>query len=243
MIINYPTGLYKNVLPDGPDDSQNVTFLISNTAPPKASLLFPKIPIGIANRKRAPDGLTPEKRRLTVGPLVFTISRASRNLTGNNAQQYEIGSVLDFSYSSIKQTDPMLVSTKTEIQHNLNLYDYAELGLTEDDVELINEQSITTFDIITNRLNYLRIKRSDAEVRINTTQKLINEANKNIAALEVMTESVGTDPDIDNLLVKLRKKLAEAEITMSQAVIDANTAAAEAAEELQNLRTVGMVLK
>src|SRR6056297_1556415 len=101
MIINYPTGLYKNVLPDEPQDNQNITFLISTTKPPQTSLLFSKIPVGVANRKRAPDTLTPEKRRLTIGPLVFTVSRASRNLAGNNAKQYEIGSVLDFSYSGI----------------------------------------------------------------------------------------------------------------------------------------------
>jgi len=242
MIINYPTGLYGSVLPHEPQDSQNVTFLISNTSPPRADLLFLKIPVGVANRQRPPDTLTPEQRRITVGDLIFTVSRSSRGQVGNNAQQYEIGEVLGFDNVWLKATDPMLVSVKTEIQHNLNVYDYAELGLTEADVAVINEQSLSSFNDITDRLNCLRMARADAEVRINTNQKIVNEADKNIAALEVMLVD-GADPDIEVLLVKLRKRKLLAEVALQQAVLDADASAAEATIDLQKLRTVGMVLK
>jgi hypothetical protein len=243
MIINYPTGFYDNVLPHEPQDSQNVTFLISMTAPPRTSLLFPKIPVGVANRQRPPDTLTPEQRRLTMGPLIFTVSRSSRTAAGNNSQQYELGEVLGFDNVWVKTTDPMLVADKITIQHNLNIYDYAELGLTEEDVDLINEQSQSTFNTITNRLNYLRVVRADAEVRINTNQKIINEANKNIAALTVMIQTSGTASDIQELIIKLRARKLAAEVALQQAVTDANTSAAEAEVELQKLRDIGMVLK
>jgi hypothetical protein len=244
MIILYPTGLYDDVLPHQPQDSQNITFLISNTPPPRTSLLFPKIPVGVANRQRPPDTLTPEQRRITVGALIFTVSSASRTQTGNNSKQYEIGEIFGFDNVWLKATDPMLASDKTEIQHNLNMYNYPELGLTENDVDLINEQSLSTFNTITNRLNYLRVARADAEVRINTNQKIINEANKNITALVIMIQTAGvTDSDVEDLLVKLRTRKAIAEIALQQAITDANTSAAEAENELQKLRAVGMVLK
>lgn len=244
MIITYPTGLYDSVLPHKPSDSQNVTFLISTTIPPRTSLLFPKIPVGVALRQKLVDPLTPLERRQTVGDLVFTISRAVRQQTGNNSTQYELGAVLEFDNVFLKTTDPMLVSVKTEIQHNLNMFDYAELGLTPADVAVINENSFNTFDIITQRLNQLRVVRADAEVQINTSQKLINDANRNIIALEVMLGSVAaTDSDIEELIAKLqnRKQLAQAEL--QQAVDVANASAAASSVELAKLRAVAVVLK
>jgi hypothetical protein len=206
--------------------------------------LFPKIPIGVANRQRTPDQLTTQERRQTVGALIFTVSVASRQRTGNNAKQYETGEILGFDNLWLKTADPMLVSEKTDIQHNLNMYNYPELGLTQNDVDLINEQSLSSFDIVTNRLNNLRVVRADAEVRINTTQKTINEANKNIAALEAMLQTSGTtDPDIEELLLKLRTRKLLAEISLAQAVQTAKTTAIAAEEELNKLRAIAMVLK
>jgi hypothetical protein len=179
-----------------------------------------------------------------VGALIFTVSVASRQRTGNNAKQYETGEILGFDNLWLKTADPMLVSEKTDIQHNLNMYNYPELGLTQNDVDLINEQSLSSFDIVTNRLNNLRVVRADAEVRINTTQKTINEANKNIAALEAMLQTSGTtDPDIEELLLKLRTRKLLAEISLAQAVQTANTTAIAAEEELNKLRAIAMVLK
>ena len=133
----------------------------------------------------------------------------------------------------------MNIGTRQQI-----LRDLEHAGLNEDDVALINEQSLSTFNTITNRLNYLRVIRADAEVRINTNQKIINEANQNIAALMVMIQTAGvTDSDVQDLLAKLRARKAIAEVALQQAVLDANASAAEATIELQRLRDIGMVLK
>lgn len=244
MIINYPTGLYSSVLPKEPQDSQNVTYLISNTAPPRTSLLFPKIPFGVAARQREPREYTTIERRATVGDLVYTVSNASRQQPGNNANQYEVGEVLDFDYSSYRTVDPMLVSDKTDIQHNLNMFDYAELGLTEDDVALIDEESLVAFDAIVVQLNELRVLRSNAEVDINTNQKIINEANKNINALTIMAQdSTSTESEILNLIEKLETRKATAEADLQEATTNANTYAEEANTKLAKLRTIGTVLK
>ena len=244
MIINYPTGLYSSVLPKEPQDSQNVTYLISNTAPPRTSLLFPKIPFGVAIRQREPRRFTTVERRQTIGDLVYTISKASRQQVGNNAKQYEVGAILDFDHSNYKTVDPMLVSNTTDIQHNLNIFDYEELGLTEDDVALIDEESLKIFDILAERLNELRVLRSDEEVTINTNQKIINEADKNISALEIMAgDSDSTESEILLLIEKLLQRKLEAEVVLRQAVTNANVYAAEADSQLVKLRAIATVLK
>jgi hypothetical protein len=244
MIINYPTGLYSSVLPKEPQDSQNVTYLISTTAPPRTSLLFPKIPFGVAIRQRTPREYTTVQRRETVGDLVYTVSNASRQQPGNNANQYEVGEVLEFDYSGYKKVDPMLVSNKTDIQHNLNMFNYEELGLTESDVAIIDEESLRSFDALAQRLNELRVLRSSEEVSINTNQKIINEATKNINALQIMAQdSTSTDADILDLIEKLVVRKAEAELALQESIANANAYAEEASEQLTKLRTIATVLK
>lgn len=244
MIINYPTGLYVSVLPKEPQDSQNITYLISTTSPPRTSLLFPKIPIGIALHQREPRQLTTVERRQTVSDLLFTISRASRQQSGNNAKQYEIGEVLPFEDTNLKTTNPMLVAEKTEIQHNLNKFDYEELGLTESDVAIIDTESQKTFSTVAQRLNELRVARSNSEVTINTQQKIVNEASKNIVALEAMAEaSDSTGSDILALIDKLTVRKRTAAAALQAAIVDANAYATEADEQLARLRAIATVLK
>lgn len=244
MIIDYPTGLYKNVLPQEPGDDQNVTYLISNNPPPRDNLFFPKMSVGVASHRRPPHKITPQQRRLAAGPLVFTVSRSAGDEPGSGARQYDIGEVLEFGEPIIRTVDQMLVSDKTEVQHNLNVYDYAQLGLTEQDVQLINEQSLEVFDGISDTLNHLRARRADAEARIHTAQKTVNEAEKNIQALEVMARaSHSTQSDIMQVLNKLRERRAAAQAVLNGATEEANEAASQAQEELRKLRTVGMVLK
>jgi len=244
MIINFPTGLYSSVLPQKPQDSQNITYLISTTSPPRTSLLFPKIPVGVTLRERPPRQLTTVERRQTVGDLVYTVSKASRQQPGNNAKQYEVGEILDFDYYGIRTVEPMLVSDKTEIQHNLNLYDYEELGLTESEVALMSDESLRTFDALAVSLNELRVLRSSTEVDINTNQKIINEIDKNIAALEVIVDaSDATESDVLQLIEKLQARKITAQAALQTAVTNADLYAAQADDQLAKLRTVATVLK
>jgi len=244
MIINYPRGFYSSVLGQKPQDSQNITYLISTTSPPRSSLLFPKIPVGVTLRERPPRQLTTVERRQTVGDLVYTISKASRQSPGNNAKQYEVGEILDFDYSEYRTVEPMLVSDKTEIQHNLNIYDYEELGLTESEVALMSDESLRTFDALVVSLNELRVLRSSAEVEINTNQKIINEIDKNIAALEVIADSYDTtESDVLQLIEKLQARKATAQTALQVAVTNADLYATQADDQLARLRTIATVLK
>jgi|10_taG_2_1085330.scaffolds.fasta_scaffold00044_50 hypothetical protein len=242
MIIKFPTGLYD--LPSSPSDNQSVTFLVSNLAPPRTSLVYPKIPPGIVDRKHSAKIISLVERRGGVGDLIFNVSRGSRVQEGSNSKQFEIGQVLVFGDSPLKSLSPMLVSEKTETQHDLNRFDYEALGLTDEEQQLIKDSSIDTHDALTDRLNVLKKDRADAEVEVNTQQKLINEATRNIEALEVIADSSAqTSDDVLDLIGKLTQKKQTAFTARDTASELANALAAEAESVVTELRTVATVLK
>lgn len=244
MIINYPTGLYRNVLPSKPSDGGNVTFTISNSSPPRTNLLFPKISRGVLDRKRSNIDVGLFARRQTTGELIFSVSSSSRSVEGNNSRTFEIGQILEFSDAPPQSIDPMFVSSKTEIQHNINRFDYASLGISESDIKLIEKESLEIKDVLTNRLNILRELRTDSETVISTQQKIINDSNRNINALQIILESSDeTDQDIEELIQKFVSKRDQAFIDRDTAKQEANAAAAEASEILSKLRTISVVVK
>ncbi len=241
MIINFPTGLYRDVLPVSPQDKGNVTFTISNTTPPRTNLIFPKIPAGLVDRGRdKPKPTTPLENRKYLGDLIFSVSSSRRRVVGNSSKQFEIGQVLEFEGSGVQTVEPMLVSQVTEIQHNNNVFDYDALGVTEDEQAAIAEASLKTHSDLTDQLNKLKQQRSDAEIDVNTQQKLINETNRTIKALEVIAKS---SKDVVDLINKLKKKRAEAIATRDKAIEAANQYAADAEAVLVQLRAVAAVLK
>lgn len=241
MIIKFPTGLYRDVLPVNPQDSGNVTFTISNTTPPRTNLVFPKIPAGLVDRGREqPVPVDQLTNRQSLGTLIFTISSAKRRMVGNNTRQFEIGQVLEFDGNSGRSVEPMLVSEVTEIQHNTNTFDYDSLGVTSDEQEVIAKESFKTHAALTEQLNGLKRKRADAEIEVNVQQKVINETNRTLSALEVIGDTSG---DVAALIEKLKKRRADAFKARDKAINDANVFATEADQVLAKLRAVSVVLK
>lgn len=243
MIINYPTGLYVTVLPKG-TESGNVTFTISNNPPPRTNLLFPKVPQGIIERQRVPKALDRVVIRQSLGVLVFSVSRASRTIEGNSSRQYEIGQVLEFSDIPTQTLDPMFVSPITETRHDTNVFDYTSLGITEEEQQTINDSALLVHDQLLTELNLVRIQRADAEREINSQQKIINEAQRNIAAMQVIiSTSASTDADVESLLEKFEAKLQSATEARDAAGVVANEAAAEASALEDQIRTIATVVK
>jgi len=118
------------------------------------------------------------------------------------------------------------------------------LGLTDEEQQLIKDSSIDTHDALTDRLNVLKKDRADAEVEVNTQQKLINEATRNIEALEVIADSSAqTSDDVLDLIGKLTQKKQTAFTARDTASELANALAAEAESVVTELRTVATVLK
>ncbi len=244
MIISYPTGLYRSVLPTNPGDGGNVTFTISNTTPPRTNLIFPKIPTGVVDRGRqqASPSVTPFNNRQYLGDLIFSVSSAKRTQTGNNARQYELGQVLDDTITTTPTVDPMLVGSITGIQHDTNVFDYAALGISSAEQATVATTSLLAYTALTDQLNSLKQQRADAEITINLQQKLINDTTRTLTALTIVMQQTN-NPDLQLLIEKLTGTRDAATVVCAQAVAAASSIAAQADVVLANLRSVAVILK
>lgn len=247
MIINHPTGFYASVLPSG-NDAGNVTFTISNTLPPRSDLLVQKVPLGIVYRKRTQIDQNVANRRKSFGDLIFSVSKSRRIEEGNNSRQYEIGQVLEFNQQSGKSVEPMLVSEVTEIRHNTNKLDYEMMGLTEQEQEILAEASLLTKEAITSSLNDYRQKRSDSEQSINDNQKIINDLTKTIDSLTITLDYTNTTTTeestiINQMIIKLKSKRDTAFVERDKAIELANFYAQESSKLVDQLRSVGLLVK
>lgn len=241
MIISSPTGFYRNVLPSKPADGGNVTFTISTTSPPRSALSFPKIPPGLAFKKRQVKQLDEAERRSSLGDLIFTVSKASRALAGNNAQQFEIGSVLSFEDGPTRSVDPMLVSEKTQNRHDLFVIDYEKLDLDESDKAVIEESAAAVHKTLVSRLNDIKRQRADLEEQVKVNQKVINEIKKTLNALEIISEN--SDTDVSGMQEELNAKLDIEYATRDAYIDEANQLAAEAVVVKDKINTISTVTK
>ena len=243
MIINSPTGLYKNVIPAAPSNSGNVTYTISMADPPRISELYPKIPEGVSNRKKLLKTITTTPRK-SVGGLAFTTSKASATTASNNVKQFGMGQVLEFGSVNVRAVDPMLVSNKTEYKHDVAVIDYDKLGVDIDGQLIVGEASFVVHKKLSDKLNDLKELRANSEVLINNNQKIINETRRTTGALKVIVDqSDEYDNEINELIVQLDVKLSDAVNAKDIAVSDANKHAADAKVISDELRKISLVMK
>lgn len=250
MIINVPTGLYKSVLPKKESDATSITFLVSNTIPPRSNLLFPKIPIGLINGEKEVPIIDIVERRKDAGQLIFTVSTVAKTEEGYGLQRYEIGQVIEFSKSNPKSIEPMKVGYSTETRHNVSTIDYGVMEVTSTEEQAIDDLTLTAKDILMDKLNEYKRLRLNAEGIANDSQKLINETTKVIDALQLTLKTngqVGSTTGeyvvIADLVAKLASKRNEAFKTRDIAIEDANRYAKLASTTLDSLRTVSVLVK
>ncbi|MDP1712440.1 MAG: hypothetical protein Q8K86_08285 [Candidatus Nanopelagicaceae bacterium] len=204
MIIDYPTALYRDVLP-GIGDTGNTTWLISSTNPPRSTVPLQRIPDAELLRKREPSPITQRQHRQAVGDLVFSLTAAQQSISGSSTTQFEVGQVLEFTTETIKAVNPALVPEGIEIQHNLNVLDLNALGLTDAEISELTQESEDAKQTMEDQIAELSVASANAEVSINENQKRINEAIKAKDAADV----VGNVPISQKLAAKITALTAE----------------------------------
>jgi len=114
MIINYPTGFYRSVLPPAPESKGNITYTISNEAPPRGSLFFLK-----TNLRLASSALPLLTTNPTGIPYNGTI-KSYRGRTLSSVPIRPIGSVIEFNDKSnpIDNVTPSLNSSNDFYRFN-----------------------------------------------------------------------------------------------------------------------------
>jgi hypothetical protein len=171
------------------------------TSPPNGSLTEVQLPSAIERRQRSPiDTTKPDGQR------VYTDNLAGPSSIGSAKKQFEVGQVLEFAVSQESTLKPMLVPDSLEVRHDTNILDLASLGVSQDDIEIINKSADTQFTTLNAELSVVIQDRMNIETAISENQKNINETKK---AIDALVQLVQHDPSLQDVLDSLRVKLAE----------------------------------
>ena len=106
----------------------------------------------------------------------------------------------------------------------------------------IQANSLALYEKLNQDLNKIREDRKNNEQIISTNQKIINDADRTIKALTVISEN-GFSQDINDLIVKMSDKKTLAENEVEQAVILSNELAARATNAQDQIRAIATVVK
>ena len=203
MIIRYPTGFYTNVIPMDLTQSGNITFTISGGKPPRASLLFPQIPTGLFYKKKA--GLN------TIDYLtepIYFVSTANSDTINDNRLQYEIGQYIEVGTPIPFASDVTEIDSIYSSVHNLNIFDYAEMGLNDTEIASINANSKQIYLSLNNQFNNFKALLVSQDIETNRYQKTINEIEKTLSAVETMINNLSLGSARDEL-IKTKDSLIE----------------------------------
>lgn len=207
MIISAPTALYASRLPTEPTDPTSITFLVSSNDPPRISGYVQTVIKSEELRPMPPKVYSLRQREAALGELIFTVTQPSQKETGWGARSFDIGEVLEFKDSDIEETvNPLEVPAQVDLQHNTNVLDFASMGLSNEEIQNLQESAGSDFNNLLVEFNVLVTKDKDVQVQIQTNQKSINEVRKAINATEVLLTTTGSTGDLDEILLKLKEQ-------------------------------------
>lgn len=236
MIIRYPTALYADKLPTA-GSGGNLTFLVSTTIPNRAQFDIVTIPQAYERRTKGPRQVT---SRSTIGLLAFTSVSTNVGVVGSGKKHYEVGQVLEFGGTAATAVDPMLVGSTTEIQHDLNVLDLSDVGLSISDQVAVTSAAETQFKTLQATLSATRNSRLAVEVQISEVQKTRNETQKAFSAVTVLAAS---DAAFQPMAISLQTKLDTADAELANLTQVANDAAALATTIQDQLRALAQVVR
>lgn len=201
MIIRHPTGLYQNngQLPIRPSDSGSITFTISSEDPKRAVADILRLPIGQELRVRSGLIFSDDERRVNFGEFLFTISTGRQSDGGSNKKLFEVGEFLTFTDDQIREITTTEVPDVVDIQHNTNILDLNDVGLTDDEEKEILKLANDKSEEFQAQIRNLQTEIKNLKTSIVENQKKINETRKVINGLTVLQENELRDRINDNL--------------------------------------------
>lgn len=236
MIIRYPTAFYKPLLPSKDSDAGDVTFTISTQDPPRPKNASIKVPDGIA-----PKTTRPPIGRSQFGDLIFTITDSAQSTLLNGTNQYFIGDVLEFVADQTSEQVSAAPTALLEVRHDLSRIDYKALGLSDDEITLLSNESASAQEQIRKELNNKRLEFENNNIEITNTQKLLNETNKTLSATKIVYDQFPSD-DIKAIIDKLDLKAIELDDRIKLLVSRSNAISDETNILVNKARGIGVVV-
>lgn len=197
MILKYPTGFYREQLAKFVSDT-NVTYNISNNAPVRSNIVFQKVPDGISYTKIKQR----KSKRSDLGNLIYTISNGSSIVMNSGQKNKNIGDYLEFSDLVDVAGAVKVAENISAISHDLNYLDYTKMGLSQDEVAIMQEELRSEFEMKTEIVNNLKASLADNNIVIQNNSKQINELNSTITALKLTNSTV-----VSSIIVRLENQV------------------------------------
>lgn len=244
MIIRFPTGLYKPVIPTG-SQSGNITWLISTEDPPRSPVRLVQLPVA-EELEPAPDRIfTDRERRQQFGDLIYTVTKNNRSEPGSNIKQFELGENLEFESNPPElEVLPLQSPSELEIQHNTNMLDLESLGLTEVEIADLTEGSEDKQAELEALFNSKNIEAKNFDTLISENQKKINETNKAIKATrEVFDINAGDLTNSNEIYQKLLSKLSDFETEREELILGRNAIVDELKDITESIRRVSELVR
>ncbi|MEM3000615.1 MAG: hypothetical protein QXU32_00685 [Nitrososphaerales archaeon] len=186
-------------IPSKPEDAGNITFVISSEDPKRSDGITLQLPVAEELRRRSGFTYNDRERRLALGELVFTLIETTRSQSGSSRKSFAIGEFLDFDDDQIELPDITGIPKHVDLQHNTNMLDLEEAGLSKEEISKLYDLSVARKRELENTLASLKMQANDKQVAINENQKRINETRKLIGAVEQI-------PGSNDILSKLKAR-------------------------------------
>lgn len=239
MIIKFPTGLYEDAgqLPKDEQDPKSVTYTVSNEVPSRADFLVLQLPFSEEVRPRLPLAFDDNQRRLAMGELVYSLVSASRSEPGSNRRLFDVGEILDFDTETEELSIQSPVPPTFDIQHDTNLLDLNDAGLSDVEITDLNIKFADKKKELEGEIASLQIQIGDTRTGITENQKQINENNKIINAVRLV--STPTDP----LLTKLLSRSVELEAARTALLDNIGVLNTQVGAAYDSLLQISMLVK
>jgi hypothetical protein len=200
MILQAPTGLYVQLLPDSPTDSESVTYTCSKPLTPRPELLYPQIPNSLLLNVFRYGSLTESLKASR--SLVATAAGAAVGSAALEQPLFAPGDVLEFT----DQPGQAVIQEQADltVRHDLFVIDLATAGIEDDG---LTDEIKTIYAEQMGQYVLLQQQYADVQVEIDTLQRQLNETRKVLgtlaAALTVRPDS-GT---LQNAQINAQAKL------------------------------------
>lgn len=227
MIINYPTGFYKSILPPAPESKGNITYTISNEVPPRGSLFFLKNNLRLASTSL--PLLTTEPTGVRYNGTV----KSYRGITSSSVPIRPIGSVIEFN-DNLNPID--------NVNQNLNSSnDFYRFNNSS--IDPINSKLIDAYKKFQQRLIDISQELQNSYVSIGNFER---EYNTYVSSLNAIDQALILEPDDQSLLGAKQELTIKADInsTITKSLyVTVNTLSTKKLQYEDSLRSLSKAIK
>jgi uncharacterized coiled-coil DUF342 family protein len=149
--------------------------------------------------------------------------------------------VLEFNQTATELPVTNAPTSLLEIRHDLNRIDYSALGLSAEEVELLNKESDNAQSELRTNLAAKQKLYDDIISSISNLQIVINETRKAITATNIIYEQSKSE-GIKEIIVKLELKLTETNSQIDALTKQSASVSAEVNALVDQSRNIGVIV-